>query len=163
VKTLIIFASKYGGTKVSAEKIAKEMKIPETNQVQICELEKDSLPDMNQFDCLIIGGPVFAGTLHKSLALFVKENMDFLLSKKLGIFLAGLQMDEGEKLFSANFPDALLKHATAKEMIGGICDPKTLNFFFKLLMRAITKTSNYYSTVSEEKIKSFTKTLKANA
>lgn len=158
MKTLIVFASKYGGTKGSAEKIAREM-----TQAQICELGKDTLPDMTQYDCIIVGGPVFAGVLHKRVAAFLQENADFLLTKKLGLFLAGLQTDGGESLFTANFPDALLKHAAAKEMIGGICDPKTLNFFFRLLMKAITKTSQYHSTVSDEHIKRFADALKADA
>jgi menaquinone-dependent protoporphyrinogen oxidase len=158
MKTLIIFASKYGGTRVSAEKIAKEM-----SGAEICELDKDSVPDLNQFDCIILGGPLFAGSLHKSVASFAKNHVDILLTKKLGIFLAGLQTNDEEKLFVSNFPESILKHATSKGMIGGICDPKTLNFFFKLLMRVITKTSKYYSTVSDEKIKKFVAALKTDA
>lgn len=157
MKTLIVFASKYGGTKIAAEKIAVEM-----SGAEVCELGKDAVPDLNQFDCIVVGGPVYAGAIHKSVAAFVKDNTGVLLSKTLGLFLAGLEVSEREEPFAANFSDVLLKHATAKEMIGGICDPKTLNFFFKLLMKAITKTSKYHSTISEEKIKRFAGALKTN-
>jgi menaquinone-dependent protoporphyrinogen oxidase len=162
MKTLIVFASKYGGTRISAEKIAKEMNFPEMNKAQICELDKDTVPDLNQFDCIIVGGPLFAGTLHKSVKSFLIDNVDVLLRKKVGLFLAGLRIDEAEEPFSANFPESILKHATVKEMIGGICDPKTLNVFFKMLMKAITKTSDYSSTISDEKIKKLADSLKAD-
>jgi menaquinone-dependent protoporphyrinogen oxidase len=158
MKTLIVFASKYGGTRVVAGKIAKEM-----NPFLICELDKNTIPDMNQFDCIVLGGPVYAGNIHKSVAAFVKDNIDILLKKKIGIFIAGLENSEREEPFTANFPETLLKHATAKEITGGICDPKTLSFFPRTLMRMITKTADYKSTVSDEKIKRFTAALNANA
>ncbi len=158
MKTLIIFASKYGGTRVVAGKIAREMDHP-----QLCELGKDQLPDVNQFDCIIIGSPLYAGSIHKNLAAFIKTHMDTLLHKKLGIFIAGLENSERDTPFTENFPEPLLKHAAAKEMTGGISDPKTLGFFTRILMRMITKTPDYHSTVSEEKIKKFTGVLKANA
>ncbi len=158
MKTLVVFASKYGGTRSSAAKIANEM-----NQAQLCELEKDSVPDLNQFDCIVVGGPLYAGAIHKAAAAFAKDHVDMLLKKKLGLFIAGLENSEREEPFTANFPEVLIEHASAKEMIGGICDPKTLNFFLKMLMRAITKTSDYHSTVSDEKIRKFCGALKANA
>jgi menaquinone-dependent protoporphyrinogen oxidase len=148
MKTLIVFASKYGGTKNSAEKISAEM-----SGAEICELGKNIVPNLNQFDCIVIGGPLYAGAIHKSVAAFVKDNTDILLTKKIGLFIAGLENSERETPFTTNFPEALIKHSSAKEMIGGICDPKTLSFFIKLMMRAITKSSKYQSTVSEEKIK----------
>jgi menaquinone-dependent protoporphyrinogen oxidase len=168
MKTLIAFASKYGGTRVVAEKIAKEIvsaerSSPEKNQFLICELGKNSIPDINQFDCIIFGGPVFGGSIQKELASFVKENIEILLRKNIGLFIAGLENSEKETPFTANFPEALVKHATAKEMTGGICDPKTLSFFIKLMMRAITKTSKYHSTISDEKIKKLVSALKADA
>jgi menaquinone-dependent protoporphyrinogen oxidase len=157
MKTLIVFASKYGGTRVSAGKIAKVM-----GEAELCELDKDSLPDLNQFDCIIAGGPLFGGSIHKSVAAFLKENTEVLLTKKIGLFIAGFEQSEREEPFTANFPESLLKHAAAKESIGGIFDPKTLNFFLKLLMSAITKSSRYKSTVSDEKIKRLTDALKVD-
>jgi menaquinone-dependent protoporphyrinogen oxidase len=175
MKTLIVFASKHGGTRIVAEKIAKAITLPEmqfpeiqsseisssiTNQFLICELGKNTIPNMNQFDCIIVGGPVFAGTIQKEVSSFVKDNLDVLLTKKIGLFIAGLKNSESKEAFSANVPEALVKHAAAKEMTGGICDPKTLGFFLKVLMRAITKTSKYHCTISDEKIKRFAAALK---
>lgn len=158
MKTLIIFGSKYGGTKQVAEKIAAEL-----GDTKLCNAAKDPVPEVDQFDCIVVGSGLYANSIHPAVKSFVDANTSILLNKKIGIFLAGLENSERDEPFTHNFPEAVLKHASAREMTGGIVDPKTLGFFTRILMRMITKTSKYHSTVSEDKIRKFAAALKTNA
>ena len=81
MKTLILYASKYGATGEIAQRIAE--KIPEAT---ICHINQDEIPPLSPFDCIIIGSPLYAGMIRKEVKDFIVQNTSALSQKKLGLF-----------------------------------------------------------------------------
>jgi len=113
---LIIYMSRHGTTaKVAAE--LKEKLGPE--KTILVDLEKDNVPSLREFNTVIIGGSVHAGTIQQELMTFCIKNKTELLQKRLGLFMCFMNNDLQELEFEDSFPIDLRKHAIAKGMVGG--------------------------------------------
>jgi len=151
MKTLILYASKYGATGEIAQRIAHKM--PEAT---VCNISKDKLPALSQFDCIIIGSALYAGTIRKEAKEYIAQNTTELCKKKLGLFLSGSNANEENTSFTNNFSSDLLEAATATAFLGGIFDPEKVGFLGRFIMKKMTKQSGYINTISDDKINEFT-------
>jgi len=90
------------------------------NDAQIHDLAEGSLPDLDDFDTVVVGANAFRFKLNKRATRFVKKNLDLLLKKPLYLFIcSGSDNDGARKLFTASYPAASIKHASALENFGG--------------------------------------------
>lgn len=154
MKTLILYATKHGATREIAERIAKQM-----DGATLIDLESNSVPDLDGYDCVLIGSPVYAGMLRKEAKTFVEHHAEKLKAKPLGLFLSGMADDNAAGVLDANYPKDVVAHAKVKAQLGCIFDPTKGNFFERFVIRAIAKTSAYTNTISDEKIKQFTEAM----
>jgi len=150
MKTLILYATKHGATKEIAKRISAL--IPDST---VCDLKSSNIPNTSDFDRVIIGGSVYAGSVRRETKTFVAQNADTLLKKQIGLFISSLTNGEYEQAFAVNFPSDVLSVAKAKANLGGIYDPKTAGFFEKIIMRIVTKQSGYFTSITDEKIQLF--------
>jgi menaquinone-dependent protoporphyrinogen oxidase len=150
MKTLILYATKYGASAEIARRIST--KFPNAT---VCNLKTDKIPPLNDFDCVIIGGSIYAGMLRKEAKKFVSENATVLGDKRLGLFLSGLSQNEESKAFTENFPQGILQSAKATSFLGGIFDPTKAKGVDKFIFKAVTKQSDYTNTISDERIDMF--------
>lgn len=150
MKTLILYATKYGAAREIANRIAKRM-----GDATVLELGKDQIPALDGFDRVVIGSSVYAGQLRKEAKEFVQGNAEALCKAPLGLFVSGLAPDGEERYLTENYPAEVVAHAKAKAMLGGIHDPKKESLFERLVMRIIVKSSTYTSTVTDDKIAAF--------
>ena len=150
MQTLIVYATKYGATRQIAESIAAEM-----GGAVLCDLSNGEAALLAEYDCVIIGSPLMAGAVRKEVKAFAMAHVNELATKKLGIFLSGLQAEGLEEYLSNNFLAELIDAAMAKALLGGIYDPEKCGFFARLIMKAATKRTQYTSTIDAEKIKAF--------
>ena len=113
---LIIYMSRHGTT----AKVAAELKdkLGSENTVLV-DLEKDSMPSLDEFRTVIIGGSVHAGTIQQELTTFCVKNKGELLKKRLGLFMCYMNNDLRDLEFEDSFPVDLRKHAIARGMVGG--------------------------------------------
>ncbi len=74
MKTLICYASKTGTTKKAAGLLAEYFE-----DVTVMDLEKEKV-NLCDFDCVIIGGSIRMGQLHKAAKKFIIEKKDELLN-----------------------------------------------------------------------------------
>lgn len=155
MKTLIVYATKHGAAKEIAEKIAE--KIPGST---VCDLRGGNIPAISDFDCIIVGGSVYAGSIRKDAKDFVKHHAGALKLKKIGLFVSGMAKGESEQTFSANFPIDVVAAAKVKANLGGIFNPEKAGGFDKIVMKVVTKQSGYMSTISDEQIEKFVEALK---
>jgi menaquinone-dependent protoporphyrinogen oxidase len=155
MNALILYATKHGATKEIAQRIAKHMP-GET----ICDLKNSGIPSISQFDCVVIGSSVYVGSIHKEAKAFLSQNADALRSKRLGLFLSGLNADEEKIFFESNFKPDILQAAAANSFLGGVFDPKKTGMMARLVMKAVAKQSGYTNTVSDDKIEQFAEALK---
>lgn len=153
MKTLVLYATKYGATKAAAEKIAEKMP-GEALAVNV----SDQIVDANAYDAIILGTPIYVGKPRKEMKLFVEKNMPTLLQKKIGLFMCCLQ-DENDSVsrqLQIAFPKELRDHASALAALGGVLDKQRLNKFDGLIMRVVSANlpphEGILSTLSDERI-----------
>jgi menaquinone-dependent protoporphyrinogen oxidase len=159
MKTLIIYASKYGCT----EKCSNLLKDKLTSEVKIVDMKKEKVPDINLFDNIIIGGSIYMGKIQKRVNEFCLKNNSTLTNKKLGFFICCMgEKDIAEKQIKTSFPEELLSKAIAIEHFGGEFIFGKMNFLERLIIKKISKTSNDKSTISEENINKFAQLINNN-
>jgi menaquinone-dependent protoporphyrinogen oxidase len=150
MKTLILYATKHGAAKDIAERIAKL--IPDS---VVCNIKSDSIPVLDDFNCIIFGTSVYAGKIRKEASAFLANHEVDLASKHLGLFLSGMSPQEDSQYFPTNFPKMVLDAVVVKSLLGGAFNPETANFFEKLIMKMVTKQSGPISTIDDERISAF--------
>jgi len=155
MKTLILYATKYGAAGEIASRIASRI-----NGAVTHDMKQSGFPPLTGFDCVIIGSSVYAGSIRKEAKAFLKQNAQALQSKKLGLFLCGLDASKENECFTDNFPDDIIKAAKAKAFLGGVYDPKKAGFAERLIMKAVTKHSEYKDAIDDKKIEQFTSDMK---
>ena len=156
MKTLILYATKHGAAKEIAERISKQL-----GNAKFYDLKEDGKPQLLGFDCIIIGSSVYAGSFRKEAKSYLTEHADDFKNKKLGLFISGISESDGEDVFKSNVPTEVLQSVKAKAALGGIFDPKKSGFFGRLIMKIVTKKTEYINTISDEKINSFVEALKS--
>jgi len=149
MKTIILYATKYGATAEIARRVAEQM-----GGTVLHDL-KQPAPDLSGFDCVIIGSSIYADSMRKEAKAFVAKNADVLMKKRLGLFLSTLS-GEGD-FFAKNFSAQILQHAKAKAALGGIFDPTKAGGVERFLMKKIMKTSERVDRICDEGIRGFAK------
>lgn len=156
MKTLIVYATKYGSTKEVAKKLAASFE-----DVTLVNSVTEQIPDLAAYECVIMGSRITAGMVDKSIKSFAKENEEVLGQKRLGIFLCGLQ-EKGEKEYlEANFSQALVQKAKAVAFLGGVFDPSKCGFLAKAVIKKVAGLSEYTNMINEKKIADFGEQMKA--
>ena len=150
MKTIVIYASKKGATREVAEKIKERLESADVRNIsQIKEIQ------LGDYETVIIGSSVYAGGINKEIKTLAKKNIALLMQKRLGLFLCGLQPQEADKVFNANFPAEIVKHANAKDILGGIYDPAKSGAIARYLMKKVAKLTEYTNTIDDTKINEF--------
>ena len=150
MKTLILYATKYGATHEIAERIAK--RIP---GAILHNLKQASIPALTDFGCVIIGSSIYGGSIRKEAKAFLAQNMDILKEKDIGLFLCGLRAEEENQYFASNFPPDILTAAKSASFLGGIFDPQKAGFLERLIIKAATKLPGYIDRIDDERIEQF--------
>ena len=135
MKTLIVYASTYGYTKDCVEELKKQL----GGDVVLANVMSGTIPALDSFDNIIIGGSIYMGQIQKKVKLFCSKNMDEILTKRLGLFLCcGLPENFLEHLNQA-FNEELIKKALVKECFGGELRTEKMNFAHKAITNLMKK------------------------
>ena len=158
MKTLVLYATKYGATREIAQRLAGKIE-----GSAICDLKRDDIPPLGEFDCVILGSSLYAGMIRKEAKAFLSQNADLLRVKKTGLFLSGMDSSPEQEngYFEANFSKDILQAAKAKSVLGGIFDPKKAGFMERFIMKMVAKRSEYTDTISDDKIEKFAEVMKS--
>ena len=162
MKTLIIFATKYGGTRMCAERIAK--KLP--GETALYCIGEGDMPALSSFDGVIFGTSVYMGQPLKSAKRFLKSHGAELMQKRLGLFLCCVQ-DVNKSVsdqVEVAFPRRMRDHARVIGALGGVVNFDKLRGFDKFLMNLISgdlrkkAKTNVVSTLNDARIEQFVST-----
>ena len=154
MKTLIVYASKYGCTADCADYL--KAKLP--GEVALIDINKANDPiELEAFDTIIIGGSVYIGKVSKKLRAFCESNLDALCQKNVGIFLCCALAGQVDEVLAANFPAALLKHAKTIKTFGSKARLEKMSLPDKMIVKAVTKGDFSNFKVSEESMEAFVK------
>lgn len=154
MNVLIVYAGKTGTT----EKCAKILKAL-IDDSTLCNLNSET-PDLSTYDCIICGGSIRAGVIHKKIKQFIKLNHDVLLKKKCGFFICNCFKKQSEEYLRKNIPKDLLNKASAASSFGGEMVMEHQKGLDKLIIKAVGKnlkgdTSTVAMSICSETIQKF--------
>ena len=157
MKNIIIYGTRYGSAGQAAKLIQKEL----GGDCTLVNIMTESVPPLDTFDTVILGGSIYIGKVQKELTAFIGKNLNLLLSKKVGLFLcAGApKQEDRDKELQGAFPPELLAHAAAKDVLGFAFAFEKMRFFDRLIMKKIKGDAVSASEYSEERILLFAKAL----
>lgn len=154
MNTLIVYFTKHGAAQKIAEGLAAQLE-----NATLCNGKKEPIPALKDFDRVVVGSSLYAGSIGKEVKAFLTERAQELGEKPLGLFLSGLDATGEERYFAANFPQSLLTRAKAKAFLGGAYDPAQCAFGERFVMKLLGK-NQAVSTISHEDIQRFADALK---
>jgi menaquinone-dependent protoporphyrinogen oxidase len=147
MSTLIIYGTKYNFT----EKCAITLENKLEGKVDMINLENESINDLSNYEKIIIGGPIYAGQLRKNVRQFCMNNMNILLSKKIGLFVSCSMIgDDARKQIKNAFPEKLYNKAMVKNYLGGKVNLEKARFFDRLIIKLVSKSDNITSNRNDE-------------
>jgi menaquinone-dependent protoporphyrinogen oxidase len=115
MKTVIIYATKYGYT----EDCVDQMKQQLDGDVLKVNILTETISSLDAFDNVIIGGSIYMGQIHKKLKAFCENNLSSLQEKRVALFLCCGLPENFEQSLAAAFPSVLRERAITSECFGG--------------------------------------------
>ena len=156
MKTLIVYASKYGTTEECANLLGKSL----SGEVNFYNLANDAAADLATYDTIVVGGGIYAGRIHSKVRAFCKNHEDQLLSKTLGLFICDMEEGEGsKKQLTQNFSEALVSHAKVTDSFGGQFLFSKMNWFVRRLIKLMSKSNEDVKRIQFDAIESFAKAM----
>ncbi len=143
--------SKHGTT----EKVARIIKHSSKHQVFLNNLKKFPKPNLVDYDIVIIGSSIHAGTIPKRLKSYIKKNEVNLLSKQLALYMCCMHTEQVESQFNTNYPENLREHAFASACVGGEFLFEKMNRLEKTIIKKIAGHSNSISEIKQDDLQAF--------
>ncbi|MFD1179000.1 flavodoxin domain-containing protein [Paenibacillus puldeungensis] len=137
MSTLIVYAGKYGCTEKCVNALTSQIKDP----VEVINLHHDTVPELSNYDCVIVGGSIYFGQFQKACKQFCTDHLLDLKRRKLGLFICNAAYENTEQFLKEAYPAELLEHATAKAGFGGELNLENMRFLDKFLAKIITKSA----------------------
>ena len=164
LKALILYATSHGATKVCAEKLAEALQ----GHADVCNVKHFS-GDVSPYGCVIVGSPVYGGSVLKEVKSYCRANRGALAKKPFAVFFSCLSenAEAARGYLECNFPPELAAGALACASLGGAFYFTRLNFLEKAIDKGIAKSYakssgaaapdglTDYVTISNEKIAAF--------
>lgn len=151
--TLIVFMSKHGCAEKAARIIGEHIS---DSVVSVVDLKSRADIDLPRYDTVIIGGPIYLGSLQRGLRKFCDKYLAQLLTKRIGLFICC--MNEGEaalKHYEAVFDGALRSRAVAAGIFGGELDFERLSVLEKGVIGQAVSITESVSRFDEAAVREF--------
>ena len=156
---LIAYASQYGCTEKCANMLSANLKGNDL-LVSVVDLGGKQKIALNDYDTVIIGGPITAGRINAKVKKFCAGNLTELLKKKIGLFICAAAAEQAQKELSDNFPQELLNAAVVKGYFGYEFNLEKMNFAMRAIIKKISKIDKSVSNILEDNIKDFAASMK---
>jgi len=120
-------------------------------------LKKNPNPDISEFETVILGTSIYAGQASGKMKAYCKANESVLLQKKTGLFVCGMHPDkeQQEKELKDAYPEILQEKAVATGFLGGEFLFEQMNFFERLIIKKIAKTTTSVHQIDWEAVDEF--------
>lgn len=136
MKTIVLYATRYGSTRAAAERIAAAL-----GGAAICDLNAHAHAPEG-YDAVIIGAPIYMGRLLKPARAYLAAHEQALLRVRLGLFACGATRP-GENGFPGSvFPEALRSHAQAICAAGGLVQPGSMRALDRFVTNMIARSGD---------------------
>lgn len=128
MKTLILYESKHGATKKVAEMLGEKIENSVVARIQ------NFVGDLNKYEHVIVGGPIYLGRLSPVVKEYIKDNDRHINAA----FVSGMRHEESEKEIRDNFSREFLTDKQV-EFVGGAFNFDSLSLFEKLAVKVVSK------------------------
>ncbi len=155
MKTLVLYATKHGAAAEVAERITQRME-----DAEMYDLAAGKPPALDGYDCVVVGGSVYASMLRKPAKAYLAQNEEALRGKKLGLYVCSIAEEGAPQYFETNFPKELLACAAAKAHLGGRFDPASCSAFERFIMKTVAHTAEPVDALDDAAIDAFVQQLK---
>ena len=125
---LILYETKTGFTKACAENLQKQLPGSTLHDMH------DETISFDGFDTILIGAPIYNGEIEPFASRFFHRKKVKLMQKRLGIFCAGMNIEEFNLAVQTSLPADIFYHAQIVHC-GGKIDYKSLSFMDKMKVR----------------------------
>lgn len=150
MKRIAIFASKYGASRKTAERLKKEGIVS-----QCVDLADGQSIDFEDCSMIVLGGGIYMGQLNKKIVDFLKKYKKELQGKGIVLYIHGLISETNYKSIVCKavgrFFDCSKLHTV---YLGGELDTRQLGFLNRVMLKEIAKENNldplHPNTISEE-------------
>jgi len=157
---LIIYLSHHGAT----QKIVTEMtdRLGANNTMAV-DLSIGSIPDIELFDTILIGGSIHAGRIQRRIRRFCRHHRDVLLTKRLGLFLCFIDKVHDQSEFENAFPQELREHAIAHGLLRGELIIEKMNFIERLVLRKAKGVVDSVPAIDRAAVNAFVQSVREEA
>ena len=156
MKSIILYTSKYGST----EECAKILYSYLVHNAKIINLQSQEIPDLSNYDNVILGTPIYMGKFSKEIIHFIDIHQDILQKKSFDLFL--VSSERNTEYIKNNMPDNLQDIVKSSVFLGSALDLEKLSFIKRIVMKYCLKTESY-NNIDYDKIKGFAKTINQRA
>ncbi len=149
MKTAVVFASKYGATERCAKLLATSIGTDAT----VLDLGADRRPNVESYDAVVVGGPIYGGRILKPVFEFCEHNSDLLTYKRLGLFICCFRAGpEADAELQSAFPATLVAHAGVKDTFGGAVEFEKLGLMDRFVMKRVARLNKSIDRIQEDRI-----------
>lgn len=143
MNTLIVYYSKYGAT----ERLAKQFQ----QQLSCDCLSTDEIKDISQYQQIILGCSVYAGTLDAKMKTFCSQHQEQLIQKRCLLFLCGLNENQTEKVITENLGETFTQALTYSDTLGGVLDFTQISFMERQILKLINAKAKFIDHIEKNK------------
>jgi menaquinone-dependent protoporphyrinogen oxidase len=158
LKVIVLYDSKRGSTEECALRLSHDLNC-DAKKVRVKIDMKDY--DLDNYDHIIIGTPLYMGRPLKSISHFVKQKHDLLKNKSVSFFICGIgDPDEMIESFKNHLHSDIVESSTIIKHFGGELHPDKANFIMKSIMEQMLKDPKIQATIDEDEINVFIKDIR---
>jgi menaquinone-dependent protoporphyrinogen oxidase len=150
LKSIIVYGTRYGATKGTAEEIAKVLR-EENFDVKIVNAQEEKVKDISEYGLVAVGSGVACGRWVNAAEDFLKKFRKDFENKKLALFVSSVEpisAKEGNtaevaKMHKIDLEDRVSKYGlkpVSMGFFGGIVDFNRMGFLTRKGMEAAFKT-----------------------
>ena len=151
MKTLIVYATKHG----SSEKAANMLKEKLKGELAVHNIAKKGLPNINNFDAIIVGGSIHAGMIQKKIKHFCNDNSEHLQKVHLGLYLCCMYKEEAQMQFDSAYSQELRDSALINGLFGGEFLFGKMNWFERSIVKKVVGINKSLSNIDHGAIDRF--------
>jgi menaquinone-dependent protoporphyrinogen oxidase len=153
MKCLVLYCSTHGTTEKAARIISETLE----GDVIVFDLNgKSGIPDLNEFDLIILGGSIHMGAIQKKIQRFLKDNLNVLMHKRISLFLCCIREAEiAKEQFEKAYPHELREHSLHNGLFGGEFIFEKMNFIERIIVNKVSGIKKDVSNLKLDSIKEF--------
>ena len=146
---LIAYRTRYGTTERYARLLADRL----PGESRLADLGHARRLSPGDYGLILIGSPIYGGTILPGIGSFCERHRDELLSRPVGLFICCLY--EGERArtqLDSAFPDWLSLHAFGRWVLGGEVRLDRLNLLDRFLVRGLIRVERDITKMRPEAV-----------